>query len=160
MKPKDDSGIEDNSDSEIPAEKVKYKVLDQTALVDRTLDQRLDDKRRAEYVQRPEASAPTHEAKLPSQVAPQQQSAKFGVSQLPSQITSQMSTQHKEDFTTRRHLDAAVSTSIIIHVVFTSWLMFTAPSPSTGDKWWRHATTLKIGPEPKHPAAVIEDQVF
>ena len=112
LKPAPGANTADDMDSEIPSEQLTYSTAGCASLVDPTLEQQLDVLRRGALMpqsQIPSDHCSAKETQPPSQTQQKTGAAKPAPSPVPSRITSQMSTQHREDFTTRRHLEAAVS---------------------------------------------------
>jgi hypothetical protein len=115
LKPQKGTNIDDDMGSDIPGQQLTYASSDNVSLIDCTLEQRLEVMRRKADVAQSKKPAPEVRAKQKMPSPPPQhrsQSAKPASSQLPTQMNSQMTTQHREDYKTRSALDFAVCLNI------------------------------------------------
>lgn len=108
LKPSDDSSIDDDVDASLPAKSLQYKKVKRVAFIDQAVDKHIDKQRQERAATIPEMTSPPtvqmgQTTSMPKDSLPR--SSPFA-----SQLHSQMSTQHREDFRTRAHLDRIVST--------------------------------------------------
>lgn len=108
LQPTEESGLADSIDTDIPALGLTYKKMTSKQLIDQKIDEQLNETRKEEAATRRLDAMQSAKAKFPSHSLLQTKVP--AASPLASQLHSQMSTQHREDFTSSRQLDQMVCT--------------------------------------------------